>query len=76
MSESKIGTCKSGNTSFLSVIEPTDAIRKRCNLDNYEQLKEKTQAFTYDQETNQCKHKKERTIQVKRRAKGNEKPGE
>ena len=50
MSELKIGTCKSGNTSFLSVIEATYAIRKRCNLDNYEQLKEEMQAFTKDKE--------------------------
>jgi hypothetical protein len=35
---------------FLSVIEATDAIRKRCNLDDYEQLKEGMQAFTNDKE--------------------------
>jgi cobalamin biosynthesis protein CobT len=47
LSESETGNCKSNNKSFLYVIEATNKIR--CNLDNYEKLKEDMKAFTEDE---------------------------
>jgi hypothetical protein len=49
--ESEIGICKSDNEAFLHVMRKTNAIRKKCNPDEYVKLKQEMKSFATDEET-------------------------
>jgi hypothetical protein len=51
LEESEIDICRSDNASFLYVTTKTNEIRERCNLDNFEVLKEEMIAFATDKKT-------------------------
>jgi hypothetical protein len=51
LEESEIDICRSDNASFFYVTTKTNEIRERCNLDNFELLKEEMIAFATDKKT-------------------------